>query len=487
MLTAVLILLPLLLSVPLFISSSQNNKSLALGSSIISLLVSIAACVMFQKNAEVQFGFELNWVPSLGLTLKAGIDGISIIPVLLTNLLVPFIILTADSLLQKVDRPNLFLGLVLLMQSALVGVFTSFDAFLFYVFWELALIPIYLICLMWGGENRIQITLKFFVYTMIGSLLMLIGLVYLYQHTAGEPHSFDLQAMYAAGKALPAEKQGLVFWLIFMAFAIKMPVFPFHSWQPDTYTNAPTQGTMLLSGIMLKMGTYGLIRWLIPVVPAGVATWGNTAVILSIIGILYAAMMAIVQSDYKRLIAYSSFSHVGLIAAGIFALNMQGMQGALYQMLSHGINVVALFYIIQLIEERTGTRKLSELGGIRGIAPNFATAFMIVMLGSVALPLTNGFVGEFFLISGIYQYNAWYAAFAGLTVILGAVYMLRSYQQSMLGEATQVSVFADLNSNEKLILYSMVVLIFALGVFPQPILDLSEPAVKHLLEQARIN
>lgn len=487
MLTAVLILLPLILSVPLFISSSNNSKNLALASSVLSLIVSIAVCFMFQKNAEVQFGFELNWVPALGLTLKAGIDGISIIPVLLTNLLVPFIILSSDSLLRKIDKPNLFLGLVLLMQSALVGVFTSFDAFLFYVFWELALIPIYLICLMWGGESRIKITLKFFVYTMVGSLLMLIGLVYLYQHTTGEPHSFDLQAMYAAGKALPADKQGLVFWLIFMAFAIKMPVFPFHSWQPDTYTDAPAQGTMLLSGIMLKMGTYGLIRWLIPMVPLGVEAWGNTAIILSIIGIIYAALLAIVQSDYKRLIAYSSFSHVGLIAAGIFAMNVQSMQGALYQMLSHGINVVALFYIIQLIEERTGTRKIAELGGIRGIAPGFATVFMIVMLGSVALPLTNGFVGEFFLISGIYQYNPWYAALAGLTVILGAVYMLRSYQQSMLGEATQISSFAELTSSEKVILYSMVILIFALGVFPQPILNLSEPAVTQLLEQARIN
>jgi NADH-quinone oxidoreductase subunit M len=367
----------------------------------------------------------------------------------------------------------------------LVGVFAALDGFVFYVFWELALIPIYLICLMWGAENKIKITLKFFVYTMVGSLLMLVGLIYLYQHTTGP--SFDLQALYSAGKALPAAQQGMVFWLIFMAFAIKMPVFPFHNWQPDTYTNAPAQGTMLLSGIMLKMGIYGVIRWLLPVVPLGVAAWGNTAIVLSIIGILYAACVAIVQTDYKRLIAYSSFSHVGLISAGVFAMNMQGMQGSMIQMFSHGINVFALFFIIDLIEQRTNTRKLSELGGIRGVAPGFATVFMIVMLASCALPLTNGFIGEFLLINGIYQYSAWMAAFAGLTVILGAVYMLRSYQQTMLGEAnTLTSTFTELTGNEKVILYSMIALIFVIGIFPQPLLNISEPAVKQLLEQASI-
>jgi NADH-quinone oxidoreductase subunit M len=244
---------------------------------------------------------------------------------------------------------------------------------------------------------------------------------------------------------------------------------------------------MLLSGIMLKMGIYGVIRWLLPVVPLGVAAWGNTAIVLSIIGILYAACVAIVQTDYKRLIAYSSFSHVGLISAGVFAMNMQGMQGSMVQMFSHGINVFALFFIIDLIEQRTNTRKLSELGGIRGVAPGFATVFMIVMLASCALPLTNGFIGEFLLINGIYQYSAWMAAIAGLTVILGAVYMLRSYQQTMLGEANMLtSTFTELTGSEKFILYSMIVLIFVIGIYPQPLLNISEPAVRQLLEQASI-
>jgi len=458
---------------------------LALISSVASLAVTLFACFQFQHNAEVQFAFNRTWVPALGISLKAGMDGISLVLVLLTNLLVPFIILSADKTLQKIEKPNLMLGLILLMQGALVGVFTALDGFLFYVCWELALIPIYLICLMWGAENRAKITLKFFVYTMVGSLLMLVGLIYLYQHST--PLSFDIEALYAAGRALPAAQQSMVFWLIFMAFAIKMPVFPFHTWQPDTYTNAPAQGTMLLSGIMLKMGVYGAIRWLIPVVPLGVAAWGNTAIILSVIGIIYAACLAIVQQDYKRLIAYSSFSHVGLISAGVFVLNVQGTQGAIMQMLSHGINVFALFYIIDLIEQRMNTRKLSDLGGIRGVAPGFATVFMIVMLASVALPLTNGFVGEFLLINGVYQYSPWLAALAGLTVILGAVYMLRSYQQTMLGEANALTItFAELTSNEKVILYSIIGLIFILGVYPQPILNISEPAVIKLLEISKV-
>jgi len=485
MLTALLILIPILFSITLLLSPTQNNKAIALTSSVFTLGVTLFACFTFKYNAETQFGFDLNWFPLLGIHLKAGMDGISLVLILLTNLLIPIIILSAEKNLLKLEKPNLMLGLILIMQGALVGVFAALDGFVFYVFWELALIPIYLICLMWGAENKIKITLKFFVYTMIGSLLMLVGLIYLYQHTTGP--SFDLQALYSAGKALPAAQQGMVFWLIFMAFAIKMPVFPFHNWQPDTYTNAPAQGTMLLSGIMLKMGIYGVIRWLLPVVPLGVAAWGNTAIVLSIIGILYAACVAIVQTDYKRLIAYSSFSHVGLISAGVFAMNMQGMQGSMIQMFSHGINVFALFFIIDLIEQRTNTRKLSELGGIRGVAPGFATVFMIVMLASCALPLTNGFIGEFLLINGIYQYSAWMAAFAGLTVILGAVYMLRSYQQTMLGEAnTLTSNFAELTGNEKFILYSMIILIFAIGIFPQPLLNISEPAVKQLLEQASI-
>jgi NADH-quinone oxidoreductase subunit M len=402
--------------------------------------------------------------------------------VLLTTFLVPLIILSSFN--SSYEKPNSFYGLILLMQMALVGVFTANDGFLFYVFWELALIPIYFICLLWGGENRGRITFKFFVYTLFGSLFMLVGLVYLYNHTGFETgiKSWAVTDLYQAGKSLNLEQQSVVFWCIFLAFGIKMPIFPLHTWQPDTYVNAPTQGTMLLSGIMLKMGTFGLIKWLMPMTPLALAEWGWLAIALSVFGIFYASCIAIVQKDYKRLIAYSSIAHVGLIAAGILSANQQGIQGAVMQMLAHGVNVVGLFLIADILMRHTGTREMEKLGGIRNMNGNFAVLFLIVMLGSVALPLTNGFVGEFLLINGVYQYGPWVAAFAGLTVILGAVYMLRSYQAIMLGEKKDSAIaFGSLVSTDKWVLYIICFAIIAFGVYPKPLNDLAEEGTKAIL------
>jgi NADH-quinone oxidoreductase subunit M len=289
--------------------------------------------------------------------------------------------------------------------------------------------------------------------------------------------------LYAAGRSLDVVHQGYVFWAMFIAFAIKMPIFPFHTWQPDTYTVAPTQGTMLLSGIMLKMGTFGVIRWLLPLAPLGAAHWAHLAITLSIIGIVYASCIAIVQKDFKRLIAYSSIAHVGLIAAGILSMNIQGVQGSLIQMLSHGVNVVGLFFIADLIQKRTNTRDIASMGGIRNVNPQFAVLFLIVLLGSVALPLTNGFIGEFLLLNGLYQHNAWMAGFAGLSVILGAVYMLRSYQSVMLGETNSVTAgFAELTGSEKAVLLIICAAIIVFGVFPKPLTDIVAPAANQLVE-----
>jgi NADH-quinone oxidoreductase subunit M len=366
------------------------------------------------------------------------------------------------------------------MQSGLLVVFTALDAFLFYVGWEVALIPVYFICALWGGENRIKANLKFFVYTIAGSLLMLIAIIYLHLQTPG--NSYDISEFYKL--ELDSVTQGWIFWAFFLAFAIKMPVFPFHTWQPDTYTEAPTAGTMLLAGIMLKMGIYGVIRWLIPVAPLGFQDWGSTALVLSVIGIVYASIIAFTQNDIKRLIAYSSIAHVGLISAGIFAWNVQGLQGAMIQMLNHGINVVGMFFIADIIIRRMNTRDLSLMGGIAKPAPMLAIAFLLVLLGTVALPLTNGFVGEFLLLMGVYNYNIWLAAIAGLTIILGAVYMLRMYQKVMFGQVnTSTSVFTDLDGTEKSVLLIISVLIIFIGVYPQPILNISEAAVINLLEQ----
>jgi NADH-quinone oxidoreductase subunit M len=479
MLTGLLIFWPLLATLVLFALKSHQAKTWALTASLIEFGISMLVVLQFDASGPAQFVINHPWIASLGISFYAGIDGITLLLVLLTTLLTPLIILS--SFKQHYENAASFYGLVLFMEMALIGVFCALDGFLFYIFWEMALIPIYFICLRWGGVNRGLVTLKFFIYTLAGSLVMLIGLIYLYFQTPGN-HTFAIQALYAAGQSLPAYEQGIIFWALFIAFAVKMPVFPFHTWQPDTYHTAPTPGTMLLSGIMLKMGIYGVIRWLIPVVPEGVDRWGTSALTLSVIGLVYASFLAIIQKDLKRLIAYSSIAHVGLIAAGIFTLNKIGLQGAMIQMLSHGIVIVGLFYIIDIIISRTATQEIASLGGIRTSAPTFNGVFIIILLGSVALPLTSGFVGEFLLINAVFQYNFVSGTFAAFTMILGAVYMLRSFQFTMLGESNAATAgFLDLDNHEKWVLYPIVILVILIGIYPTPLLKISEVAVDNLL------
>lgn len=485
MLTVLLIAFPFLSALVVFFARGNNARHLALIFSVVEFTLALSLFFQFRHNPTAPwFSFNCSWVQSLGINFSVGLDGLSLLMVMLTTFLVPLIILSSYK--NNYTNQHIFYALILFMQMALVGVFVANDGFLFYVFWELALIPIYFICLLWGGENRSAITFKFFVYTLLGSLFMLIGLIYLYNHTNVQGFkSWAVNDLYNAGRSLNASQQGAVFWLIFIAFAIKMPVFPFHTWQPDTYVVAPTQGTMLLSGIMLKMGTFGVIKWLLPVVPLGLEAWGNTAIILSAIGVVYASIIAIMQKDFKRLIAYSSIAHVGLISAGILAANQQGIQGAIMQMLAHGVNVVGLFFIAEILLQQTGTREISSLGGIRNQNANFSILFLIIVLGSVALPLTNGFVGEFLLLNGIYQYSAGIAAFAGLSVILGAVYMLRGYQNIILGEQKPSVTFGRLASTEKTVLVIICVTIVVFGVYPKPLNEVAEQGAKTIVEMMK--
>lgn len=479
MLTALLILWPALAALLVLLVKGQGAKKVAFGAALVELALGGYAWYSFDPaNTSAQFLLTMPWVASAGILIKVGMDGISLLLVLLTVFLVPLIILA--SFRNNYDRPASFFALILFMQTGLIGVFTALDAFLFYFFWEVALIPIYFIAGMWGGENRIKVTFKFFVYTVLGSLFMLAAFVYLYFQTPGT-HSSDLDAFYALN--LASDTQSWLFWFLFVAFAIKMPVFPFHTWQPDTYTTSPAAGTMLLSGIMLKMGIYGVLRWLLPVVPLGVNDWATVALVLSIIGIIYGAIIAIRQQDMKRVIAFSSISHVGLIAAGLFTLNEHSMQGVMIQMLSHGINVTGLFFIIDIIERRTGTRDIAALGGITQKAPFLTVAFLVLLLGAVGLPLTNGFIGEFLLLFGVFQYNAWMGAVAGLTIILSAVYMLRMFQRVMFGEKNVITEnFTDLTFSEKAVLVPLLIMVFWIGLHPNTFLNLSEPAVLHLLD-----
>lgn len=429
----------------------------------------------FKADGSYNFLFEKPWIPQAGISLKFGIDGISMLMVILTNLLVPLIILSNYN--KQIDRPHLFYGLLSFMHFALLGVFISLDGMLFYIFWELALIPIYFICAIWGGKDKNRITLKFFIYTFFGSLFMLAALIIM-KNFAG---SFDIDMMYAS--TLTQQAAVYVLTGFFLAFAIKMPVFPFHTWQPDTYVTSPLGGTMLLSGIMLKMGIYCVIRWMIPMAPEGLSVVGDWFIMLAVIGIVYASIIAIMQSDFKRMIAYSSIGHVGLIAAGVMAFNTSGLQGGLIQMLNHGINVIGLFLVVDIIEQRLGTRKLEDMGGIAKSAPKFAILFMIIMLGAVAVPLTNGFVGEFLLLKGVFEYNMTYAVIAGLTIIFGAVYMLRSYQLTMFGpQVSSTANFKDVDQLEMLTLGIVAALIIVLGFYPQPVFDLTSESVEKLIQ-----
>ncbi len=472
-----LLLLPVFGALVLaFVKQATAAKRLALSVSLLTVLLTIPLLLNFVPDASMQFEQRFAWIPSLGIHFHIGIDGISLPLVLLTNGLVPLIILAAFGH----NHSGGFYALVLFMQAGLLLVFTALDAFAFYVGWEVALIPIYFICALWGGENRIRVNLKFFIYTFLGSLFMLAAIIYL--HLQVPTGDYELTSFY--NLALDSATQRWIFWAFFLAFAIKMPIFPFHTWQPDTYTEAPTAGTMLLAGIMLKMGIYGVIRWLIPVSPLGFAAYGQLALVLCLIGVVYASIIAFKQRDAKRLIAYSSIAHVGLIGAGIFAWNVQGLQGAIIQMVNHGISVVGLFFVLDIIERRLGTRELADMGGIAKPAPALATLFLVIVMGAVGLPLTNGFVGEFLLLMGVYQYGVWYAVFGGLTLILGAVYMLRLYQRTMLGQVTdRTANFSAINRTEWLVLVIVAVLVVGIGVYPKPLLQLSEAAVVDLIEQ----
>ena len=482
MLTLFLIFYPIVAATLILVFGGERIKQAALVAALVELAYAGCAFLGFRADASSQFGFDYAWIGALGIRFSAGIDGIRVLLVLLTRLLVPFIVLSTFNRTYK--QPATFYALMLYMQAALMGVFTARDAFLFYFFFEAALIPIYFLAAMWGGENRVAVTFKFFVYTIFGSLFMLLALVYLYYQTPAtnvSAHSAAIADFYKL--SLTPGAQNWVFWAFFIAFAIKMPVFPFHTWQPDTYVESPTPATMLLAGIMLKMGVYGLIRFILPIVPLGVETWGKTAVVLSVIGIIYGSIIAIRQRDMKRLIAYSSFSHVGLMAAGVFSQTETGMQGALVQMLAHGINVVGMFFVADVIFSRTNTRQLDQLGGITQSTPKLTVYFMIMLLGSVALPLTNGFIGEFLLLHGVFTYNHYLGLAAGFTIIFGAVYMLRMFQKSMFGPVTsRTQSFADLTPSESWVFIPLVVMVFWIGIYPHTFLKVTEPAVANLMK-----
>ncbi len=480
MIPVLLILIPLLTGLAaFFFKQDRTIRIWSLGVSLLTLVVSIAGLSLKEGSMELAFSGE--WMQTIGSSFSVKLDGMGKLLCLLNAIAYPLVILATWNSSYK--KANNFFALMLLAQAGMMGVFLATDALLFYFFWELALIPMYFLCSQWGGEKRIPVTFKFFIYTFIGSLLMLVGILFVYGKT--QDHSFSMEAFYSV--VLSRNEQTIVFWLMFVAFAIKMPIFPLHTWQPDTYEQAPTATTMILSGVMVKMGVFGLLRWLFPVVTFASFQWADFITILALIGVIYSSLIAIRQDDLKRLIAYSSIAHIGLMCAAAFAQNLSSLQGLMIQMFNHGINIIGLWIVVELIERQFGTRKISELGGLAQKAPALAILLVIVSLANIALPLTNSFPGEFLIFNGIFssqtKYNVWFIVLAGMGIILGAVYTLNMIRKVFYGHTNELTASTkDITWIEKMALGIIVLIIFVLGVYPQLLLNetsaMSETIIK---------
>ena len=470
--TLILILL-LVGSFATYLAGDKLASKVALLFSVLALGSSIVLLNHF--NAGENISFISQWIaqPNISFALKA--DGLSLAMLLLTTALTPLIIFSSFG--NEYKNSKSFYALILFMAFAMVGTFLAADGLLYYIFWELALIPIYFIALLWGNgdaEDRKKAVVKFFIYTLAGSLFMLVGFIYLYQK-AGSLLLDDLYKL-----QLSDAEQLWIFLGFFLAYAIKIPIIPFHTWQAKVYQKAPTVGTMLLSGIMLKMGLYSIIRWQLPIAPLAAKQYLFIFVGLGIAGVIYGSIVALRQKDLKKLLAYSSLAHVGLIAAGTYTLTLDGLRGAVLQMIAHGFVVVGLFFAAEIIYRRYETRTIAEMGGIRSQSPKFTSMFMILVLASVALPSTFNFIGEFTVLYSLFQINIWFAILGGTTIILGAYYMLKMFQHVMLGE-TNKRVFSDVTINEATSMIIIIVVLFFFGMYPKPITDLITPSLENIL------
>jgi len=452
----------------LFIQHEKRAQDIAIVASVLSLAAAVN--MLFINVSTV----DLTWLQVLNSRFVLQADGLAKILILLTAISFPAIFIATSK--NHVAQKNIFLSLMLFTQAGLMGVFLAGDALLFYFFWELALIPVYFLCSIWGGEKRIAVTFKFFIYTFLGSLIMLIGIIYMYMHT--KDHSFAFASFMEAG--LTNTQQVTAFALFFIAFAIKMPIFPLHTWQPDAYDQSPTAVTMVLSAVMVKMGLYGVLRWLMPLFPSAFSAHTNIVMILSIIGILYASFIAIKQDNIKKLIAYSSIAHIGLMSAALFANKELGTQGVLIQLFSHGINVLGLWIIADLIEQQTGTKSLSEMGGLAKKQPTLAILLVAFSFANVALPLTNAFVGEFLMFNSLFQVNPWMAAAAGVSVVLAAIYTLNMVQKCAYGDVSVAIQKMTTNKPAQAVLIVLIIIVFVTGVYPQPLFDLTKDTLLQL-------
>jgi len=449
----------------------------------VDLIVSLPLWWAFDRTRDgYQFVEKASWIPSLGVNYHFGIDGISLVLILLTTIVGLIAIYCSYTAIS--ERQKEYYVLLLLLQTFMIGTFCCLDLFLFYVFWEVMLVPMYFLIGVWGGQRRLYAAIKFFLYTLAGSVLMLLGIIALYFYNTtgflgykglGHAPTFSIETLTVVAAGMPVELQIWLFFAFFFGFAIKVPMFPFHTWLPDAHTEAPTAGSVILAAILLKMGTYGFVRFSLPMFPQAAQhpRVVGIMVALAVIGIVYGAMVTLVQKDMKRLIAYSSVSHLGFVMLGIFALNMAGVQGGVLQMINHGISTGGLFLLVGIVYERRHTRMIAEYGGLAKPMPLYATYFLILALSSMGLPLLNGFIGEFTILQGAFAKNFWWAFFAASGIVLGAAYLLWLYQRIFFGEITNPAnaKLPDLTLREQLTLAPLVVLALWIGLYPKPIFD----------------
>jgi NADH-quinone oxidoreductase subunit M len=487
-----LVILPVIGSVAVLAFGRGRDgfvRGLALAVSLVTFAISLAMWAGFDAaSAEFQFVERYTWLPDFGISYHVGVDGISLLLVVLTTFLTPIALLCSWESIE--DRVREFSMFMLVLEAAMIGVFISLDLFLFYLFWDAMLIPMYFLIGIWGYDRRIYAAIKFILYTMAGSVLMLLAIIWLayyHQSVTGVP-SFDLIDLYALD--VPAALQTYLFLAFAVAFAIKVPLFPFHTWLPDAHVQAPTAGSVILAGVLLKMGTYGLLRFAFPLFPEATLDFLPWLAALSVIGIVYGALVAMVQPDMKKLVAYSSVSHLGFVVLGLCALNVNGVQGAVYQMLAHGISTGGLFLIVGMLSDRRHTRQISEFGGLKAVAPKLVAAFLLVTLASVALPGMNGFIGEFLILIGAFGSTAMegariFTAIAATGVILSAVYMLWMFQRVNYGPITNDKNrgLRDLSVREWVVILPVCAMAIFMGVVPGVFLAPMEPAVRKVVEQ----
>jgi NADH-quinone oxidoreductase subunit M len=472
----------------LFVSRKQENliRWIANLVAFIGFVVSVPLWFWYQPSGpQFQFIERVPWIPSVGAEYFLGVDGFSVLLILLTTLMGTIAVLSSwTAIRERVKEYYIFL---LVLQSGMIGAFVSLDFLLFFLFWEVMLVPMYFLIGIWGSDRRLYSAIKFFLYTLIGSVVMLLGILALYFHfhDVTGVYSFDITKYQALN--IPFNLQWWVFLAFFLGFSIKVPMFPFHTWLPDAHTDAPTAGSVILAAVLLKMGTYGFIRFSLPILPDATKACVWWVVGLSLIGIVYGALVAMAQKDWKRLVAYSSVSHMGMVMLGMFALNPVGLTGSIVQQLNHGISTGALFLIVGIVYERRHTREIAEYGGLSKVMPVYAAIFMVMTMSSIGLPTLNGFIGEFLILQGAFIANLWWAVIAGSGVVLGAAYMLWLYQRTMFGkvENPKNETLPDLSLREVATFVPLIILAVWIGIYPKPFLDRLAPTVNTVV--ARVN